>query len=60
MNYIIKQSITAHAQDLIKYCLHKILAKYLEQFQLKDLTNIVKIQDVIQSSTCSKSMCVYL
>ena len=51
MNYNTKQSVTAHAQGLIKCTLHNKLAEYLDLLESKGLTNIVKIQEVIARKT---------
>ena len=45
-----------HAKGSIKYPLHNLLAICLEQLYLKDLTNIVKTQDVIACRTWSNSV----
>ena len=44
-----------HVKGSIKYPLHNLLAKCLEQLYLKGLTNIVKIQDVLARKTRSNS-----
>ena len=56
MNYITKLSVTMHAQGLIKCALHNLIVECLEQLQLKGLTNIVKMQDIIVRKTRSNSI----
>ena len=45
-----------HAEGLNKCLLRNSLAEYLEQLQLKNLTNMVKIQEVIARRTKSNSI----
>ena len=56
MSYIIKKSVTANAQGLMKSPFHNLFAECLEQLLSKGLTNIVEIQEVIARRTKSNSI----